>query len=312
MPEIPSQFLDRLRQILPQDRKIAVLETFTFAKPPSFRLNRAGLHPEEIRLRVSSQGLEVVPVAWYPGAFILRLGSISELERTPSFRSGDICVQTLSQMLPALVLDPQPGEQVLDLGAGPGAKATQMACLMRGQGRLVAAEKDRLRFRDLSAGVRMQEAGNVTCVHQDASEFAAANGDCFDKVMVDAGSTEESRFYLADPRTYLSWSEEEIGAMVPGQLSLLRAGVQALKPGGVLVYSTNTFAPEENEAVVNTVLQENDGRVELEEFELPIPNVSGGLCQWSGTEYLPELSKVRRVLPSAVLEGLFLARLRKR
>jgi 16S rRNA (cytosine1407-C5)-methyltransferase len=308
---LPPAFLERLRTIIPAPHWDDVLRTFEEPKPTTFRVNTLKAQPREIRQALESQGLRVEPVAWCPEAFIVREGRLAALQETTSYRRGEIYIQSLSSLLPALVLDPRPGEHVLDLAAAPGSKTTQMACLMRNQGRLVANDNNRIRFYKLRANLQRQGIADVTLTLRRGETFGRSDPNGFDRVLVDAPCGTEGRFFTGRASSYNYWKVRKIHEMVGKQRRLLRAGLEALRPDGVLVYSTCTFAPEENEGVVAWALMTLEGAVALEPVALPVANTMPGLSAWDGRAFHPDVCRTVRVMPTREMEGFFLAKFRK-
>lgn len=308
---LPPIFLDRLRRILPASQRDAVVNTFTQPKPTTFRANTLKASAPDVRQRLTEEGFLLETVPWCPEAFVLRRGGLRELQETELYRSGAIYVQSLSSMLPPLVLDPQPGETVLDLTAAPGSKTTQLACLMRGEGRLVANDNNRVRFYKLQANVAKQGAGNVELTLRHGESFGKQQPDAFDRVLVDVPCSAEGQFLTQEPSSFLYWKPWKVAEMARKQRRLLLSALQALHSGGVAVYSTCTFAPEENEAVVAWALEACGGAAELEPMSLGVPNRMAGLRAWEGRAFPPSLARAVRVLPTPLMEGFFIARLRK-
>lgn len=310
---LPKEFLDRLARMLPVSECEAIVQTFAQPKPTTFRVNTLRASVESVRAELEGAGFHLEPVSWYPEACILRQGDLPRLQETEAYRTGALYVQSLSSMIPALVLNPQPGDTVLDVTAAPGSKTTQMAALMRNEGRLVANDNNRLRFYKLKANVKLQGASNVELSLRYGESFGRLHPGEFDRVLVDAPCTTEGRFYLPKPTSYRHWKVRKIHEMSHKQKKLLAAGIHALKPGGVLVYSTCTFGPEENEAVVSWALEKFGEAVALEPIHLPsvIPNVMPGLSSWNEQSYHSDIRHAVRILPTSLMEGFFLAKIRK-
>ncbi len=309
---LPAAFLERLQRMIPPSQWDAVLRTFTQPKPTTFRVNTLKADSASIRQQLEASGFRLETVPWNHAAFTLRNGQLRNLQETPCYQRGEIYVQSLASMLPALVLDPQPDERVLDLTAAPGSKTTQIACLMRGRGRLVANDNNRIRGYKLQANVKQQGAANVEISRRHGEAFGKVGAEPFDRVLVDAPCGTEGRFFTGRPSSYNYWKPRKIHEMVVKQRRLLEAGARALRLGGVLVYSTCTFAPEENEGVVNWVLGRFDGALDIEPIVVPIPNTMPGLTVWEEKVFCTSLSRTVRVLPTDDMEGFFVARLKKR
>jgi 16S rRNA (cytosine1407-C5)-methyltransferase len=328
---LPELFLERLKRLVPPQKFDQTANTFSEAKPVTFRINtlkcagpRRTPHPiaaELLRGRrgaslvleaLEHRGFKAQSISWYPGAFILRSGRQRDLEQTEAYKNGEIYVQSLSSMIPPLALDPQPGEGVLDLAAAPGSKTTQMACLMKGEGTIVANDSDPLRFLKLRANCALQGATQVKFLLELGEAIGKEFSNRFDRVLLDAPCSAEGRFDTREPSSYRYWNLKVVQKNAKLQKKLIRSAVQALRPGGVLVYSTCTFAPEENEAVVSGALLEFEGALEIESIRLAIPNQMAGLRSWGGAQFDPSVVKCVRILPTPEMEGFFLARLRKK
>ncbi len=310
--DLPAQFLARLQRLIPSSRWSRTLRTFTTPRPTTFRVNTLAAPVREIREALVAQGFRLEPVAWYPEAFVLREGRLRDLQATDLYREGTIYVQSLSSMLPPLVLDPQPGETVLDLTAAPGSKTTQMACLMRGEGRIIANDNNRVRGYKLQANIALQRARNVEVTCRFGEAFGYRHPAQFDRVLLDAPCSAEGRFQAQEPASHRYWSLRKIHEMARKQRRLLAAALTALRPGGVLVYSTCTFAPEENEAILHDALERSAGLVGVEAVTLGLANWMPGLAIWEGRPFHPGVRRAVRILPTDDIEGFFIARLRKR
>lgn len=308
---LPELFLERLRQIVPPQQVDTVMNTFTQPKPTTFRVNTLKTAASAVREQLEAEGVRLERVSWYPDAMILRSSRLRELQEHALYRTGALYVQSLSSMVPPLVLEPQPGETALDLCAAPGSKTTQMACLMRAQGRLVANDNNRVRFFKLKANVELQAATNVELSLGYGETFGHRHPAAFDRILVDAQCSTEGRFLTSEPASYRFWALRKLHEMAHKQRRLLRSAVDALRPGGVLVYSTCTFAPEENEGVVSWMLEQCGPMVALEPIPLQFPNYLPGLTRWKGDVFDASLARTRRILPTETMEGFFLARLRK-
>lgn len=309
---LPPLFLERLRAVVPTGRYDAVLRTFAQPKPTTLRVNTLKSSAPEVWERLTAAGFLLERVPWCREALILRRGRLRELQETDDYRTGAIYVQGLSSLLPPLVLDPQPGETILDLAAAPGSKTTQMAARMQGRGRIVAVDNNRVRCYKLQANVAQQGAAIVEVVLADGAVFGRRHAGAFDRVLVDAPCSVEGRFLASEPSSYRFWKPAKIHEMVRTQRRLLRAGIEALRPGGMLVYSTCTFAPEENEAVVDWALAQAGETAGLEPITLELPNAAAGLTRWEERTFHPSLARARRIIPTDQLEGFFIARLRKK
>jgi NOL1/NOP2/sun family putative RNA methylase len=301
----------RLPRLVPPDQLDTVLRAFT-RRPTTFRVNTLKTTRDAVLAELTARGFQVEPVSWYADAFILRNKSKRELMETPLYTRGEIYVQSLSSMLPPLVLAPQPGEKVCDLTAAPGSKTTQMAALMNNTGEIVANDRSKIRWRKLVANLKLQGVKNVRTRLANGEDLWKKFPDYFDRVLVDAPCSLEGRFEAGNEKSFGDWSLRKVEFLSTIQCHLLRSAVTMTKPGGVIVYSTCTLSPEENERVIDWILQKESDRVHVEPIELPLENVLPGLTQWEQQEFSEQVRHTIRVLPSELMEGFFLAKLRKR
>ena len=289
----------------------SIANTFAEPKPTTFRINSIKANSAILKEKLEHRGFRLEKVPWYPEAFILRERRLRELQETEAYKQGEIYVQSLSSMLPPIVLSPQPGERILDLTAAPGSKTTQMACLMKGEGEIVANDNNRIRFFKLKANVELQGAKNVKMMMKHGELFGCDEPESFDRVLLDVPCSAEGRFNIREPASYHYWKPAKIKEMARKQKNLILSALRALKPGGTLVYSTCTFAPEENEGVLSWALEKLDGTAQLEAVKLPFPNQTPGLLKWEKEAFPPSFRHAVRILPTPVMEGFFIARLRK-
>jgi 16S rRNA (cytosine967-C5)-methyltransferase len=171
---------------------------------------------------------------------------------SPLWRAGAFIAQSRAAMLVSRALDPQPGERALDLCAAPGGKTTHLAALMRGEGEVVAVERNERRAAALRETARRLHAGNVRVEVADAALARPERGS-FDRVLVDPPC---SGLGTLQARADLRWraTPEGVAEMASAQRAILAAGAEAVRPGGVLVYSTCTISPIESEHVIANFL----------------------------------------------------------
>lgn len=297
---LPAAFLDRLRSIVP------VGDRYTSARAVKFfRVNTLKAAPSDIHQTLTALGVACEPVEWYPAAFAVPAPQSQIVLNSDLVRGGQVYAQGLESMLAVHVLDPKPGETVLDLCAAPGSKTSQIAAHMSNTGELVANEPIKDRFYRLKGVLDLLGAkASVKMTDGRYLRMAAQ----FDRVLVDAPCSSEGRFLLEHPKTYAYWSLRKINEMAHKQKGLLLNASRLVKPGGVLVYATCTFAPEENEAVVDWFLKKSEGRFKVVPLNVPYVPQYPALMSFQGKDFDPRVAGALRVLPGDRMEGFFITK----
>ena len=268
---IPSAFLERMSGLLGGEFS-AFLASYDAATVAGLRVNTLKMSAGAFRALAA---FELTPVPWCPAGF-----TVSE-EQTPGkhpwHAAGLYYLQEPSAMAAAELLDPQPGERVLDLAAAPGGKATHIASLMRGQGLLIANEMHPKRAWDLAENLERWGARNAAITNEPPERLAERFTGFFDSVLLDAPCSGEGMFRKSEAARR-EWSPALVAGCALRQSAILEHAARLVRPGGRLVYSTCTFAPEEDEAVIARFLDEHDY------FELieppPRPGFSPGRPDW--------------------------------
>ncbi len=233
-----------------------------------------------------------------------------KLTKSQEYNDGLFYIQSISSMLPALVLDPQEGENILDLCAAPGSKTTQIAALMKNTGKILANDISRERIYRLKGNLRIQGVTNTHVIQKPGQKVWQKFPEIFDRVLLDAPCSLEGRFQEGDVESISSWSPKEVFKLSQRQKWLLRSAFSSVKPGGLLIYSTCTLSPEENEEVVAWLLATESGKATLEEVSLDKIPMVDGLVKTS--QDLPStLALTKRIFPDGNFEGFFVAKIRK-
>jgi len=261
-----------------------------------FRVNTLKITRERFS---SLTRLKCIRTPYYDAAFELAEQEGYEIGRTWEYFLGYIYPQSLPSILVSLVLSPSRNDTVLDVAAAPGSKFSHMAMLMENRGVLVGNDVKREKISALFATINRMNALNSIITERDGSMLDWA--DRFDKVLLDAPCTALGSGESAPER----WEPEHSRKISILQKKMLFSAYDALKPGGTLVYSTCTYAKEENEEVVANLLQ-NVPAAKLEDITLDFPHAPGL------SEYGAEFRKCRRVYPQHLQsEGFFMAKIRK-
>ena len=254
---LPQVFLDRMKQQLGEEYP-AFLNTLDRPRAVALRFNP---------LKGERPDLQFVgdPVPWEPEGFYYDPDSRPGLH--PFHEAGVYYLQEASAMAPVALLDPQPGEKVCDLCAAPGGKTTQIAGRMAGEGFLLCNEINPKRAKILSRNIERMGVANALVTNEHPQRLADRFVGFFDRVLIDAPCSGEGMF-RKEEAAVTDWSQETVEMCARRQAEILHSGAQMVRPGGRLVYSTCTFAPEEDEWAVEAFL-ETHPEFSLEAVEAP-------------------------------------------
>ena len=297
-PRIPEY----LRAALVRDYGEALAEEaaagFVPRRPVTLRLNPLRGGPAETEALLRDAGLDPQPVAWYADARVLPGAAEKDVQALPLYQEGRVYLQSLSAMLPALLMPLRAGMSVLDMCAAPGGKTSQMAALAGGQIDLTCCERDAVRADRLRHNLGVQGVRRAVVMNTDARQLDPMFR--FDAVLLDAPCTGSGTVLLGEGVPPRRMEPAWVQKTVKTQKALMQKAIAVLKPGGTLVYATCSVLREENEEVVRTALGAGLKPV-------PVPAAL--------REALPTLPvtvpETLCVKPTAMYEGFFAAALRK-
>lgn len=306
----PADALRRYRGICPDWSGFAA--ALAHPQPVSLRTHPERINPAELINLLADAGLHASPVDW--DAASIRLSPDASPGRHWGYFAGLFQVQEEAAQLPVRLLDPQPGERMLDLCAAPGNKTAQMALAMDNRGLVVANELQSARLPALRQLVRRLGLRNVL-IHRGAGESLPGATGPYDGVLVDAPCSGEGtwRKYHRQRRAMARRVDEnERDDLAARQMRLLDRAVGLCRAGGRIVYSTCTYAPEENEAVVDAILRRHGDDLSVEMASVEGFPVSEGVTEWAGQRFDARLARAVRVWPGvADTGGFFMVILRR-
>lgn len=287
--QIPEYLDSKLKSEYSIDEYKKIIDGYSSKRKTTFRVNNLKSNYEEIKNILDENSIKYTNVLWNKDAFILE--DDFDIRKLSIYEEGKIYVQSLSSMIPVVILNPMENESILDMCAAPGSKTTMIASISS-KSRIVAVEKDKIRCERLKYNIQKQGASNINVINSDALKLD--DYFRFDKILLDApcsGSgtiNEESIKYF---------SEKLVNNSIDLQIKLLKKAINLLKVGGIITYSTCSILKEENEFVLNEILK--DDRVVLEKIDLDVQklktSVPGTIC----------------VCPSIYYEGFFVSKLKR-
>ena len=267
---LPEAFLQRMKNQLGAEFP-AFLESLERPRAVALRYN-------PLKGEAPSLPFVLQQVPWEPQGYYYDPQARPGLH--PYHEAGVYYLQEASAMAPVQLLDPQPGEWVCDLCAAPGGKSTQIAGRMAGEGFLLCNEYNPKRARILSRNIERMGIANALVTNEHPANLAKHLAGAFDRVLIDAPCSGEGMF-RKEEAAVTDWSVDTVQMCAQRQREILHSGAQLVRPGGRLVYSTCTFAPEENEQTVAAFLESHPDFV-AEELHAPwfAPGENGSHRMW--------------------------------
>ena len=271
----------------------------------TFRVNTLKSSNEEVENFLNANNIEFEKCDFYDSAYIVKKTE-KEMLDYDICKEGKIYLQSLSSMVPPLVLDAKPGDLVLDMTSAPGSKTTEIAALTNNAATIYANEIDKIRFERLKFNIEKQGANIKELINDDGCNLGTRYPETFDKVLLDTPCSGEGRFLLNESSTYSKWSTKMVNELSALQVKLITSACKALKSGGTLVYSTCTLNKEENEKIVDYAIKNLN--MEVAPIDLKIKNKLSG--DTKGLD--KQVKDTIKILPNKNFEGFYVAKLIKK
>ena len=293
MPEIIPQFLkEMLVNQYGQETTKKIIKGYV-KKVVTIRVNTIKTDKQEIIDKLINAQIEFDEIEYNNNALIIRNKNEEDLRKLDMYENGEIYMQSLSSMLPPIVLEPKEKENILDMTAAPGGKTTQMSAMTDNKAYITACEKNKIRAERLKYNLQKQGAKMVNVMQEDARKLS--DYFSFDKILLDAPCSGSGTENVLNAK----FTEELIERSVKTQEELLKKALKILKPGGEMVYSTCSILKQENEDLLKKFLKKS--KIEIVPIDLPdeIPmlptTLEGTVC----------------VCPTEIYEGFFVAKIKK-
>lgn len=293
MIPIPEFFKMMLQEQYGDNTVDTIIQGFNHQKPVTLRVNTIKSTKDEVMQELRKEKITFREVGWYQDALIIENAREEQIQRLNLYEQGKIYLQSLSSMLPPILLDPKPKQNILDMAAAPGGKTTQIAALSYNKAFITACERNKIRGEKLKYNLQKQGIGSVNVMLEDArnlSDFFS-----FDKILLDApcsGSGTENVFKK-------NFTKELIQKSSKTQEVLLKKALKILKPGGEMIYSTCSILQDENEKILEKALKNSHAKL------IPIKLPKEIACLPSS------LKEVAVVAPNRLFEGFFIAKIGK-
>ena len=270
--KLPIDFINELNNDFTERNVDKILTGMSEERYTTFRVNYLKSNEVEVEDELVKNGLEFEKVRitesnFNFNAYVIYNKNEKDLSKLKIYEDGKIYVQSISSMIPPIILRPEPGERVLDMAAAPGSKTTQMAAMMNNEGYILANEIDKFRCEKLKYNVEKQGASIVHIINKDGTQLNNS-AKSFDKILVDAPCSGEGRFIVSNKKTYQHWSLKMKKELVEIQKKLLSNAINLCKINGTILYSTCALSLAENEKVIDWAI--NNFNIEIEKININI------------------------------------------
>ena len=296
--QVPEFLNKMLESQYGKEITMQILHGYQVKRKTTFRVNTLKSKIEEIEEVLKENKIEYDMVEWNKEAFILKNASEKDIRSLKIYEEGKIYLQSLSSMLPPIILEPKEGNDILDMAAAPGGKTTQIASITNNKANITACEINKIRAERLKYNLEKQGA-KVYVMTQDARKID--DFFSFDQILLDAPCSGSGTLDVQDEKLEKNFTIKLIQKSIETQVILLRKAINLLKPEKEMIYSTCSILADENEEVLQKIVREK--KVEI----IPI--------QFKGLENIPLLpTKIEGTLcvqPNELYEGFFLAKIKK-
>lgn len=296
-----SEFLtNELKKQYGEETYNKIIEGYNQKRFTTLRVNTLKAKVSYICSVLSGNNIEYEKVSWNNEALIIKNANEIDIKELEIYKNGEIYLQSLSSMMPAIILEPKENEDILDMTAAPRGKTTQIAALTNNKANITACEMNTVRADRLKYNVEKQGATSVTVLKEDSRRLN--DYFSFDKILLDAPCSGSGTILLNNERTYKNFSENLVKKTIKSQKDLLKKAIKILKPGHELVYSTCSILKQENENIIKEIIEKGQAEVmpineeKLKDIFKLKSNIDGALT----------------VCPNEYYEGFFVVKLRKK
>lgn len=294
--EVPAFLVEMLNNQYGEEIVEEIIQGFSVDRKVTFRVNTLKTSSYKVEEALKKTKIEYEKVGWNEKAFVLNNVKEKKIEELDIYKNGEIYLQSLSSMLPPIILNPKENADILDMAAAPGGKTTQMAAISNNKAHITACEINNIRAERLKYNIEKQGASCVYVMQKDArtiDDFFS-----FDQILLDSPCTGSGTINI---KKGININKNFIDKISKTQFNLLKKAIKILKPGAEMVYSTCSILYEENERNIEKILKDYNVQI------IPI--------EFNGMNELPVLpSKIKGTLllgPNELYEGFFVAKIKK-
>ena len=297
--KLPKFLIEELNKQYGEEICNRIFKGYIEPRIVSLRVNTLRSTVDKVCEDLSKNNIEFEKVPWSDNALVITNATEQELQKLSIYENGEIYLQSLSSMLPPIVMEPKENTDILDMTAAPGGKTTQIAALTNNNANITACEMNNIRIEKLKYNILKQGATSVAILQADSrtlSDYFA-----FDQILLDATCSGSGTIRNNEIGTYKNFSEKLVEKSTKSQFTLLKKALKILKPGHEMIYSTCSILAKENEDILNKVLKGANAEILSIKFngmeEVPIlpTKIKGTIC----------------ICPNKYYDGFFIAKIRK-
>lgn len=298
----PEYYLDMLYEIYTPKEVDLILKSYLVGRRTTFRINGLKKGSDKTLEELKRKNIKVDKSTCFKDVYILKEKQERLLQRLESYRKGYIYIQNLSSIMPAEILDVSEKDKVLDMCAAPGGKTLKLSEKMNNKGEIIANEVNKIRYERLNFNIEKHGANNVTTLNLDGRKLMNIYKEYFDKILLDVPCSGEGTINIKNTKKLKLLKN---GPFIKVQRELIQSAFATLKRGGVMMYSTCTISPQENEEVVNYLLKKNKD-ADILPININIPNYKKGAIFYKDKVYDERISRSIRIIPNEFMEGFYL------
>lgn len=297
--EIPEFLFDMLNEQYGEELTNKVIEGYSKKRPVTLRVNTLKASVQYVKDKLKEASICFDEVPWSKEALIIHDIREEKIRELDIYQKGEVYLQSLSSMLPPILLESKEGENILDMAAAPGGKTTQIAAITNNKATITACEMNKIRAEKLKYNIEKQGANSVYVMVTDSRKLD--DFFSFDKILLDAPCSGSGTIDLENVDFEKGFTEKLISKSVASQKQLLKKALRVLKPGCEMIYSTCSILKSENEKIVKEILKQANAEIvpidkeSLKNIPLLPVTLEGTLC----------------VCPNELYEGFYIAKIRK-
>lgn len=307
---LPKELIEILEEIYTIGEIDSIYRSFDRGRYTSFRINTLIGNYKEVSDELTQNKIKFKNYHYIKNAFTSRDSKENVFRNLKAYEEGKIYLQNISSMIPVCYLDLKKDMTILDMCAAPGSKSTQIADITNNRCTIIANDINEIRRKRLEHNIEKQGAASVIVLGSDGRALGKRLKGYFDRVLLDAPCSGEGTLHFKRNKKLLTWNDKKVREYSKSQKKLIDSGYLALKDNGILVYSTCTLNPYENEEVISYALNKYKD-LKLEKITFEANNKKTGLTKFKEKRYSEEMKKTLRIIPNEYCEGFFVAKLIK-